>query len=69
MTDPPGMDRRICLLSEFFEREKASKVIEKTEERLFGDRIRKLGRAVSRNRQVGTDERSEHEEEHSDSAF
>ena len=42
---------------------------EKTEERLFGDRIRKLGRAVSRNRQAGTDERSEHEEEHSDSTF
>lgn len=42
---------------------------EKTEERLFGDRIRKLGRAVSRNRQAGTDEISEHEEEHSDSAF
>ena len=48
MTDHPGMDRRICLLSKFFEREKASKVIEetfeKTEERLFGNRIRKLGR-------------------------
>lgn len=73
LTDHPGMDRRICLLSKFFEREKASKVIEetfeKTEERLFGDRIRKLGRAVSRNRQAGTDERSEHEEEHSDSSF
>ena len=42
---------------------------EKTEERLFGNRIRKLGRAVSRNRQAGTDERAEHEEEHSDISF